>query len=361
MNKIYNFLLVFFSIVWLGCNRVEYKDAVVLDEKESFAEFPLTDTLSGGTPVIIDSYGNLEFKIVDSIMIVSTAAEENSWKVFSLPSDSLVLEILDIGNAQNELSAPSFVSQVSFMKKGGDTYALINNNARQETLSVNLSESVASNRLVYATEEDHGLSQFRMLSYKSTDKEGSVFDIALDINPMECSVKRSLGKDGAGIYLKSVDRLNNYKVESPEYMGLLMPHIIMNPDRDRIVEIMNLYPQINIYSFSDTFVKTLCPEGKIGKFSEFYSRQMNDASIVYRSVVGYDSFFVVNHADRAGTELWFFDWNGKPLLNLKINSVVTCFDIDFINKLLYTLDFNKDEMIKYPLDDILSKVNSTDS
>ena len=133
-----------------------------------------------------------------------------------------------------------------------------------------------------------------------------------------------------------------------------MPNIIFNCDKNRIVEVLELYPQFNIYSLDDNFSVTVMPEGKIDSYKRYIDNETaENKELIYNGVNGYEKFFVINKINGEKSELWFFNWDGMPLLDIKLPELATSFDIDFRNHTLYTLNFKNDIFKKYDLKDIL--------
>jgi len=51
-----------------------------------------------------------------------------------------------------------------------------------------------------------------------------------------------------------------------------------------------------------------------------------------------------------------FDWEGRPLAELKLTRFVNSFDIDMVNKTLYVFDVYNDKMFAYDLSAVLNKI-----
>jgi len=51
-----------------------------------------------------------------------------------------------------------------------------------------------------------------------------------------------------------------------------------------------------------------------------------------------------------------FDWEGRPLAELKLTRFVNSFDIDMVNKTLYVFDVYNDKMFAYDLSEVLNKI-----
>ena len=53
----------------------------------------------------------------------------------------------------------------------------------------------------------------------------------------------------------------------------------------------------------------------------------------------------------------FFDWDGNPLAEVKLDRFVSAYAVDLINGDLYALNYNMEEMYKYVFKEILEKLN----
>lgn len=69
-----------------------------------------------GESVTLNSLGNLEFTVQDSLMIVSTAQNENAWKIVDLRSDSIVSEVINSGHGEWNLIRSRRCSWLRFSK-----------------------------------------------------------------------------------------------------------------------------------------------------------------------------------------------------------------------------------------------------
>ena len=72
-----------------------------------------------------------------------------------------------------------------------------------------------------------------------------------------------------------------------------------------------------------------------------------------------DRFFVAalkSDKVRKYPSILLFDWDGKPLAELKLTRFVNSFDIDMVNKTLYVFDVYNDKMFAYDLSEVLNKI-----
>lgn len=333
-----------------GCTHTDQTTTISFNDRISFSEFPDVISLDSGTLINTKTIGNLQFRVVDSLMVIATAERENSWKVINIARDSILLEFISIGSGPNEFASLPLISESSFFNSDGNWHILIPDNYRQQLRNINLSKSINSGLMESNIENNPRINNFSVYSNFSNDNT----QIFVSVNPYEGTIERTIVKDGTELSLNSIQHINQYKVPKPDKLGLLMPNIISNYNKNRIVEVFDLYPQFNIYSLDDKFSITVMPEGKIESYKQYIgNKSVENNDLIYNGANGYENFFVINKINDMNSELWFFNWDGIPLLNIKLPELATSFDIDFKNHTLYTLNFKNDIFKKYDLKDIL--------
>ena len=354
MKIFFNIVILTICLVLSGCTPEDQATTISFDNRISFSEFPAVVSLDSGTIIDTKTIGNLQFRVIDSLMVIATAERENSWKVRSIPGDSTLLEFISIGRGPDEFVSSPLISQASFFNGDGKMYILLPDNYRQQLRKIDLSKSIDSGQMESDVENNFRINNFSVYSNFS-DTSTRIF---VSVNPSEGSIERTILKDGSELSLNSIQHLNQYKVPAPDKLGLLMPNIIFNCDKNRIVEVLELYPQFNIYSLDDNFSVTVMPEGKIDSYKRYIDNETaENKELIYSGVNGYEKFFVINKINGEKSELWFFNWDGMPLLDIKLPELATSFDIDFRNHTLYTLNFKNDIFKKYDLKDILEGVS----
>lgn len=343
-------------IIWLalyGCSNIDESKTISFTERVSFSDFPAIVNLDSCTVVDTKTIGNIEFRILDSLMVIGTTERNDSWKIRSINKDTTLLEFISVGEAPNEFVVPPLISSSSFVKRGEDWYAVIPDTYRGQLREINLSASINAGLMRYDVIDAPRLNNFSVYSNFSD----SSINMFVTVNPSKGKIERSIIKDNKELAVNSIQHLNEYAVDRPDQIGLLMPNVLINIEHNRIVEVLDLYPQINIYSFDDTFVATIMPEGKIESYDKYLEKQDMDSNpLIYNGANRYDDFFVINKIGEINSELWFSNWNGKPLLKVKLPELITSFDIDFKNESLYTLNFNEDKFKKYDLKDVFNRL-----
>ena len=350
MNDRYNsqkgisFILISILITCMnslsGCDKAKDMDTITFDNIVEFDKFPKTVECGEGDIFGTDCLGKLDFKIQDSLMVITTASDKDGWKIIGLPADSVVGELLTVGHGANELNMIPLVSTTSFQVRDNGIHSLVGDNVSRKFIDIDLTASVDSGKAIMSREDGRNLSHATVSAFKPTDN----FEVYVDVDPERCALTRRVYKDGVLSDADNIAMLNSYAVQSMDKIGLLMPRMAINPALGRIVEVMDIYPQINIYAADGSESLTLLPEGKVGRISDFISERPSQNDMIYRTLRSYDDFFAVCRRTDNGAEICFFSWDGNPLLRLSVPEEATSFDIDLANMDLYTLDFHNDSM-----------------
>ena len=179
---------------------------------------------------------------------------------------------------------------------------------------------------------------------------------------------RYLYKNGDKTPLPILDKLNEAYISEGEDFNILSAITKLSDRHNKIVEMPIGLNYINLYSLNGTFAKTLCIGEKLFDVSSIQKESEWDRIYTFSDLRVFEHFFGVVFINEGMQtyqtnrtklpSILLFDWNGEPLAELKLENHITSFDIDFFNKKLYTFDVHSDELFKYDIDDILSKLKS---
>lgn len=140
----------------------------------------------------------------------------------------------------------------------------------------------------------------------------------------------------------------------------------MSRVNERIVEMPIGLNYINIYSLNGDFARTVCVGDELDDISEIEDRKEWNRMYTYADLRLFKDFWgVVSINEDKMTfqtgrkkypSILLFDWDGKPLAELKLTRFVNSFDIDMVNKTLYVFDVYNDKMFAYDLSEVLDKI-----
>ncbi len=329
----------------VACSHVDTENTIAFEKIVKFASFPVELEAGEGTPVQLDCIGALEFRIADSLMVVTTSLKENAWKVYHLPEMTLRGEMLSVGPGPDELLMVPQVSMASINQSASGPMVEFADNARQRHYTLDLENSIDSGKTEMTWVEDPRLTPFNVYQNYLPEE----LTMLIDLDPMNARIERHFFKGGNQQVVAQLEYLNRYSAESMDNIGLLMPCMLINPVEGKVAEVYNVYPQINLYSLSNDEAVTLAPQGKLESFVPLKGKPFNEWPTYYRNGMAYNDCFVVQKVEPEGYKLWFFSWEGKPLLSLKIDAPFTTFDIDFKGTTLYTMNFPTETMTKYSI------------
>lgn len=120
---------------------------------------------------------------------------------------------------------------------------------------------------------------------------------------------------------------------------------------------------INIYSLDGRFQKSLCLGKNLDNIDKIQEKKRAVRLYTFADLRLFDDFFAVLHINEEEAmyqtnrqkkpTIMLFDYNAKPLMEIKLNHHITSFDVDFRKGELYTFDVHSDEFYKYDINDVL--------
>jgi hypothetical protein len=326
-------------------------------------KFPLTFSLDNPVEIDLenkDIIGMLNFRIFDSIIIFSTKYYGGFWAIASLPDHQLLGKYFNQGQGPYEFTgSPSISGRTSFFKKNNELFAAIYDYYKGKIYKMNISKSIRDQQLSINTLFD---STPGFLS-------GVVFIDSLTIlcrkrNETETHIKRFLLNDG--IIPSHLEKLNQAHVRQGEDFNILAAGMVYCPDKKLVVEMPLNLNYINIYALDGSSQQTICVGDELDDIEKIQNTDRLDRIYKFGSLRLFPDFWGVLHLNeslRAYTtireqlpEILLFDWEGKPLAQLKLNRFVSTFDIDFAHGFLYTLDDRTEKFYKYDIRDVLGKL-----
>ena len=136
-----------------------------------------------------------------------------------------------------------------------------------------------------------------------------------------------------------------------------------NTDKKKILEAPITLNYLNLYSYDSDWGKTICVGNELYNISDVQSQNKWDRIYTYANITPFTDFFGALYfgEDEKTYQMnrtklpviYFFDWDGNPLMELKLSEHGTSFDIDLVNGYLYLLDLKTDNFYKYNIKDIL--------
>ena len=352
--KKFNFFVVLGMLVasqiLMGCG--EKMPDGDLDEVKMYCDFPKVVSLAekDGEKVDIDAMGIMDFKLMDSLLIVSTQDKDGLWKLYSLPNLDSVGNTLKLGSGPLELAYPMPINQSSF--ESGGTYGKrildIPQFDKRQIISIDLTASLDSAKLVGREKELPQVPVFPVLYYSLSDD----YSYMMSVDPDELRIKRELFKGNVATESKVLSVLNSNKVDNMEDIGALTSFPLIQPGGIKVADCQGNRGIINVFDYlTDTGFSLVECGVETDMESSLERRDKNMSE--YGGGNGYKNFFAViandyDNGQLTGQSLLFFDWEGNPLVKVILPMKnVGCFDIDLDNKMLYLHNIEEDCIVRY--------------
>lgn len=183
------------------------------------------------------------------------------------------------------------------------------------------------------------------------------------------SVRRGLWQDGEIRYAPAQERLNAFSLQDPDgfMFNLFFTSVAYNPVRRRFVEASSMQNTIHLYDLDGPFAKTLSIGGPVKDYLVMEQEGMEGASMYSQAVLSFPDFFVVLYCERPlsspsdrDPSLLFFDWDGRPLLEITLPFPVTAFDLDLSSGTLYCADQSSDKVSVVGIEALLREITHLD-
>jgi len=321
-------------------------------------DFPKTETIDSGIEVSKEIIGMWNFEVVDDLMIVSTRNQRGAWEAYTLPGFELFGKFLSVGEGPKELSAtPSVSDKVHFDLSHGEKSALIYDFQRGRLLKLFLERSV-----------DLGRDSIQLLDAKLSPylfdflKIDSGFYFIRKPENLETQINRYLDSSGVLSTRPVLEELNTSKISGNMNFPILSSMSRLKDGGKTIVEMYFRLNYFNLYSLDGNLKKTICIEDEIDQISVIEELEQKDRTYRFSDVRVYEDYFVLLHLNekeedfaskrKTKPEILFFNWEGNPLAKIVSEYFCTSFDIDLVNKHLYTFDSQTDRFKKYDLPEL---------
>lgn len=359
MKKILVLLFPFLLGGLLGCTgEMTPAKFMVFDSVEYVEEFPFVYELPEKKLPDIDVMGINDFRIVDSMIVFSLRGSDSLWSIYSLSEHKLIGRCFTKGNGPEEfVQSPRVAFKTDFFSDGGSHIAIIYDFQTGKVVKVDISASLESHE--------------NMMSILCDTLPPYLFNfIAVDDSSFFCkeaepSHTRQIRFMAGRLDLPvAVKRLNEAVVDDEKDINIISTISKMNHANRRIVEMPIGLNYVNIYSLSGDFAKTICIGNKLDDIADIEEKE-NDRIYTYADLRVYEDFWgVVSVKEDMKTfqtdrkkypSILLFDWEGKPLAELKLNRFVNSFDIDLIHNTLYVFDVYDDEIFTYDITGVFGR------
>lgn len=355
-------ILIFLCLV--SCNNHK-KTTISLGEVKFYKEFPREITLEEISDVFTDEMGLTSIKVLKDYIILSHGSH---WSIYSKDNLKKVNDILSIGQGPNEFLSVPYASACLYLTKDNDsTYCYMRDEMKHRIVELNITKAIEGDVTLIPSLENESISS-------------STWDItplapgeALLHEPYDeyTGFKRLYLSTDTLYEVPSTLKLSEAKVKDEDDINYLVKTARYNPSKNKIIEAMRRFNQLNIYSIDKDWGVTVCIGDRLDNVENIVSPNMiTGRNEAYKSCTAWDdtfgaiytgaSEFEINSGLKNTSEIQIFDWDGNPLARISFNRRIVGFDCDFDKYILYAIDGNEDKIIEYDISDYMDIFNRPD-
>jgi hypothetical protein len=362
MKKNIAVILIFLTVM-SGCSelRKSPSDYFVFDDVQYISEFPQSFTLDNPIEIDLESMdllGLQMFRIIDSMLILSVSGPNGVWAFVSLPDLQLSGRFLSIGQGPNEFSWIPELGKASFMRENGIWYAYIYDSPTGRLYKMNIDKSIKDNMLSMLKIKE--LSTSAIFNFCMID---SAAFFCKELQSAETQQIRYILENGQKTIPVHFEKLNQASVPKGEDFNMLSTIALYDSPRQIIVEAPVYLNYINMYSIDGSFCKTVCIGSELNHIPAILETNRWNRIYTFGGLRLFPQFWgvaYINESNKAfqtkrktHSTILLFDWDGKPLAELKLNTFITSFDIDVLNGYLYTNNHQTDKFFRYDIQHFL--------
>lgn len=351
------YLFIISMILFVGCSP-DKKDYIECGEIRFIDSFPKELELAEIEPLPIDLTGCVDILQADSLLICKMENSDYFWKILSLNSLQLLGSYARVGHGHEEfevMPSSEFIHMVN-----DSIFCDIFDSNSQTLYRCNLTESVNRNELIFCNKKK--LGSVNNICNIIALSDSTYYTVKYHNN---CGFMRSiLAANGA----EKIIECGNLNKVTAEEINVLSASRTINIEKKKAVEAMLRFSQINLYSLDKEANLTLSMEPNLKSLSSTESLLKIQRKKYFGSIFSADKWFGTLYYNMSlknfftgvgeNSYILFFDWDGNPLLRIKIPYIAISFFI--YNDYLYIFSnaMEDEKMYKYSLIELNKKLGS---
>ena len=332
-------LVVGFCLLMTSCSGHYAR----LSKEEVITSFPETYILPESSMNSVEVPGVVDIKHIGERLYCMTMNPQGLIVVLDDKGlEPCGVPFLRLGNGPLETLSPIPFRQMFFHEEDGCVLAdFFNMGNRLIRLNLTLSESenaIVGQPLGEVPGELMGMGPLSIL-------EDGVFFFQTPLD--QSSVRRGIWSNGEIQYAQAQEKLNSFALQDPDgfMFNIFFSTFAYNSSLRRFVEASTMQNTVNLYDLDGPFAKTLSIGGPVKDYYAMEKAGMEGLVQTSQSVQAFPDFFAVLYFERPLSSppsqkpvLMFFDWDGRPLLEISLPGSFTGFDIDREHGILYLSD-----------------------
>lgn len=324
-------------------NNVEYVNNPTGYKLEAESEFSL--------PYI----GILDFKIQDSLMILTNSGKNKLVTIIDKDTHNLYGEFINYGRGPGECRDVIFHSNLTFINENQHLIGYFENFG--SVYRFDLTESLLNKETIISRVSFLETPNLLMRVLPLNKNRFFIKEVSSGFD----SQRRYIYTDGNRSTNTSIDSLNLVslrKNNSKSLFNILSTFVHYNPDKDVLVEVPIFLRNINLYSLNKSYSKTICIGDGLQDINNF--KKLENAIRWAKDFRGYSDFFaILDKASELDISLLLFKYDGTFIDKYILDHNCSSFDIDFSNNTLYTYDVDTEHFRLYDFTEVLNRVNKT--
>ena len=337
----------FCILLLCGCTTKEYK-SLFIGEPEIIKDFNFSSSLEEFNDFYCDEIGINGVKVVDSLLIVG---HPSYWTLINM-NDGKHKDILSVGEGPDDFYSLPRCSSAVYVELNDSLYAFIPDKTNSRIMHLNVSRSMSDGETNGITYEKNNILKNEVWDVIMCDTASFWMSVP---NESFTGFKREICNSDSIYEPEITQEMSRHTVN--ENINLLSRVTRYNRAADKFVEAMVYLNQINIYSRDGKSGKTICVGKQLDNVNEIEDTPRLKLKNTYNSVAAWDMGFGAvysGHTDMEietgqtkGSEIQFFNWDGKPVMRVKFPYEILSIDLDIDNQVLYVIDAEKDALRKY--------------
>lgn len=326
-------------------------------------QFPKSFGIEDGELLELGLIGMQSLSVQDSLLVVSTLDAEGYWSFFRLPDCSFLGNVLRKGRGAGEFMYSPRVGNQYFYRQGGSLYSLIYDFASGSVTRLDVTRTLDEKRPVIRPLE---AGQERQLFNFVCLDTATFFCRA--VNAERTQLQRYISEGGERRISAHMAVLNEASVSPGSDVNILGTYCRYNPKENLMVEASMDLSLINLYSLGNGMSVSICPEPGLDRIRDVEQTDKFSKKVAYCHLAAYDDFFAaLYHGDTTlnihdGTarsqRIQIYSWKGLPLAELVLDRVMDAFDMDVSHGVLYTLNYDSDEIRRYDIREVLAYLST---
>ncbi len=362
-----NYLIICLCSILLigigGCSNPSPTECYSFASVRNVNEFPLNFQLSEPKILELDEKGFISVGIKDSIMLITTKNTSGSLSLYSIPGDTLIRRLFPVGNGHDEVQGFLFISNLLW-KSNSDSLMMGLRDFKRGNLRWLNFTNILQGAPISSIEDSINFNPYSGQIIPLRD--GLYYNQWFDIGTQQ--IRRGIFKTDREVPNSSVDRLNSSAEANHFEMNNLAVVSAYSPEHDLIIEAPCHFRRLNLYSPTSgdgwsiqvgdlvTTIKNLGSQSTKGHLPYAFRglRVFPD----YWCVLYFDPVDLskLKSPEDYKPRLLFFDWEGNPLCSLSLECYSTEYGLDPKSGNLYVINEIEDEILQYPVSDILKKI-----